>query len=508
MAQLTEIISNFGAGIHQGAPILDLPEGTSIQLKNVAIKNKQYISNRKGYVKFSRDVIKSGGIAQPITGLYEYNYGNTKRLLVTVGNTLYLYNPTTHVYTSSGRTITTGYKQHFIKHYNNIIMYNGVDTPIYFDGSAFGLVNNAPIGNFMESYTGHLFSSNNDNKWQVRFSEPYESYQSWPATYQLLISESKFDPMTAFKKINDFIGGLCFSEQNIFTITGTNYKDFAPFPKTSERGCINQEVLQISDGRPIWLDRSGFYTIGESGMPQRFYQLDNIFADVVFNRLSHAWGLKYWGGLNSFEQYLCALTIGTGNTANNYLFVYDYISGGWRFDTKLPCEILANGKDANGNGIVYAVNNNDGWIYQLYNGNSDNGRPIDSSYISYPITMMQMLGPASVNKDKIFEEVEIWYWSEFAGSFDIMAITDFEENEYPGSGLMENFEITGDGEPPPQYYFDASESDSHFLRNKRLRKFSVPMGPLDGRSLMLRIDCNEPIQNWEIQKIIVRASEK
>lgn len=508
MPLLKEVIDNFGGGIHQGAPILDIPEGASIQLKNVAIRNGRYLANRAGYKKFSKDLIKSGGIAQPITGLFEYNLEPTRRLLVTIGTKLYLYDPSTHTFSDSGRTITAGHTQHFIKHYNNILMYNAVDTPIYYDGTTFGLVTNAPKGNLMHSYTGHIFSSNNDNYWQIKFSEPYENYQSWPSTYQLLISESKFDRMTALKKVNDFIGMLAFSEEEMFTVTGTNYRDFAPFPKTSNRGCINQEVLQISDGIPIWLDRSGFYTLANNQSPQRFFQLDNIFTDVDYSRIAQAWGLKYAGGINSFEQYLCALTLGSGHASNNYLFVYDYVSGGWRYDTNLPCDILANGKDSNGNNIVYAANNSDGWIYQIYTGESNDGKAIPSSYISYPITMRQELGPAAPNIDKSFREVEIWYWSKYGGSFDIMVVTDFEGNEYPGSGLMQNFEITGEGEPPPHYFWDSMKSTTHFLRRKTLRRINVPIGPLDGRSIMIRIDCNEPVQNWEIQKIIVTAQAK
>uniref|UniRef100_A0A6H1ZH83 Uncharacterized protein n=1 Tax=viral metagenome TaxID=1070528 RepID=A0A6H1ZH83_9ZZZZ len=506
MALLTEVIDNFGGGIHHGSPTIDLPENTSIQLKNIAIKNRTYISNRKGFTRFSRSRIRVGGIEQPISGLFEYNYEGTKTLLVTAGTKLYTYNTTTHTYTDSGITITTGYKQHFLKHYENIIMYNGVDTPVYYDGTSFTELSNAPTGNFMESYTGTIFASTNDNYMKVQFSKDYGSFTEWPGTYNQLVSESKFDRMRAFKKVNDFIGGLAFSDEEAYTLSGSNLNDYVFLPLFRGNGCLNQEVLQIEDGIPIWLNRKGFHTL-DSRKPIRFNQLDNVFTDVQMGQFDNAWAVKYWGGLNSFPQYLCALTLGNGQTVNNYIFKYDYVSGGWTYDTGMPCKILANGKDSDDNEILYGVNN-DGWIYQLYDGESDYEKAISSSYISYPVTFRQELGKAAPYKEKQLQEIEIWYRSKYDGQFDVMVVGDFDGNEFPGSGVMQSCTIEGEGDPPSHYYFDAMESTSHFLRNKVAKHFSISPGNISGRSFGIRIDCNDPAQDWEILKIIIKASEK
>ena len=182
---ILETINNFGGGVYTGESVTGMPDGTSILLRNIEIRNKRYIGNRKGFVRYTKDLIKTdyGKIIQPITGLCEYNYGGTKRLIVTAGSKVYLYNPSTGVYTDTGQAVTSGYVQHFVKFQEYIILYNGIDRPLAYNGTTWTTLSTAPICSIAEAYMGNLFVNTVSSPARMDFSNDYDP-TTWDAALE------------------------------------------------------------------------------------------------------------------------------------------------------------------------------------------------------------------------------------------------------------------------------------------------------------------------------------
>jgi len=501
-----EVIKDFSKGMWYGSAVTDYPVGTSTLLRNVCIKQGQYIGSRAGFEKYTRDKIFVNNEMQPITGICEYNKGSTRVLIVTAGTKVYTYDHDSGAFTDVGLTITAGHKQHFVKFYDSIIMYNGVDLPVRYNGTTWTILASAPISPFMASYRGNLFARDADYEDMVRWSD-FADPTTWDADNDDMVSDCVTDPIIAIRKVKDTIGALALSEEELWMLMGGSASSFAFYPLASGVGAVCSEPLQVVNGIPIWLDEDGFYTLSGSETninPVRFSQLDSVFTDVDMSRIDKAWGITYKGGLNRNKQYLCGLTIGTGLSKNNYIFSYDFGSGGWRYDTNMPCDVFCHGKDSNGRQVIYAASN-DGWVYKMYTGTSDNGKEIACSYISYPIYFKQMIGDKGVALIKNTEELGVWYRSKYPSEMQIMVTSDFLGETFPNEGDTETITLEAGGDPPTQYELDTMESESHFLRLQYANYFSIPLS-LSGNYFQIRITCNDPNQDWDIYQMCLKGN--
>lgn len=506
-----EIIDNFSAGIFDGDAVTDLPSNASLMLRNIVIKNGRYIGNRPGYEKFTLNKIIVNNVQKIITGFHQYSDGTTTTYIVTAGGKVYTYNATTATFTDTGQTYTetsadkTVYN-HFVKHYHYVVMYNGVDQPIYFDGTSWATLGNAPICSMMEHYSGAMFANDASDKIALLFSDDYASFTDWPASYFRDVTDSREDAVVAFRKVNDYIGGLLLSENNVYGLSGTVRSNYITLIKATNVGCVSHESFHVMNGMPIWLDEDGFYTLDENYTPVRFYQLDNMFSSFDYARKATAWGVVYKGWPGVSKQYLCAVTMGSGHTNNNQMFAYDYKTSGWRYDTNVPSDILTLGKDSNGRQILFGAGNDSYHVYKLYTGTSDDGEGINCAYISYPVSFKQALQIKHSDKAmKVVDRIEIWYRSKYGGNFDILVTSDFKGDTYPATGVFESVSLENEGSVPAQYEMELAENESHYLKLKYANKVQFDISPLEGRFFQVRINCNDANQDWEIYQIALRG---
>lgn len=510
MPIINEVVSNFGRGMYHASPITDMIEGGSTLLRNVAIIQGRYIGNRKGFKKYTTELIMHDNIVMQITGIHQYDNGTTKELIVTAGTKVYIWNSDTLSYTEqSGITITAGYKQHFVDYYDSVVMYNGVDRPLAYNGKTWSVVTNAPIGVFMEPYRGNLFAADKDNRDRILFSN-YVSLNTWDSTDFDTVSENRFnDPMMALRKVSDTVGALAASKNGIWTLQGGSEESFAFYPLATGVGCISHETMKCQNKMAIWLDEDGFYRLADISEDSssgkiaavRFRELDGIMGMVDYGRITSAWAEMRKGSENELRQYMCGLTIGSGKSSNNYLFVYDMGSGGWRYDIGLPCDIITTARDDNDMEIVLATNNKDGYVYQLYDDTSDNGSAISACYISPPVCGRQMLGDAAPRVKKRLASIEIWYRSKYENNVKLLITADTTGGTFPSNGTPQSRTFLAEGSAPYQYEYDTIESSSHFLLDKYARRMEIPVG-LDGYYFQLKIDNNSGIQDWVIYQIV------
>ena len=504
-----ENLGQFNLGMFHGLSITNLPDGAATLMRNVRIKQNAHLGSRLGHKIFSKDVIKSGINTVPIDGLFEYNFGTTQKLIVVAGGKIYLYESTTGVFTDTAVTVTSGKRCHFVEFYDSIVITNGVDLPVRYNGSAWtNLTPPTPatesqvIFKFGTVYNGNLYMNDVNRPDRIWYCADYD-LTSWPDTNYHLVPFSKYDDITAMGAINEDTGALIFSKHGIWNLVGRGQYNTAPFLYALGIGSVAHETLKINNGIPIWLDEDGFYTKGQNSMPERFRQLDSVFQTINMSRLTSAWAIQYKGQHDTGKQYWCALTLGDNSTINDYIFVYDYNSGGWYYYTNLPCKILVKGRDSNDRELIYSVSN-DGWIYQLDIEVSDRNKAISAMVITRPFSFRQMLGEFSKKFIKNLNYLHVFYRSKYPGSFNFMVTSDFTGTTFPNGGTEKAVVIQGEGAAPAQYELDTVESTTHFLIPKNAQYLKIPTS-IRGRDLQVRITCNDIAQDWDIFDIIAEG---
>lgn len=507
MPIINEVINNFGRGMYHANPITDMPEGSSTLMRNIALRQSQYIGNRKGHTKYTKNLIKENNQTQPISGIHQYDNGSTKTLIVTSGTKVYIYDTSTEQYTEqAGVTVTTGYKQHFVNYYDSVIMYNGVDRPLRYNGTAWSELTNAPIGVFMEPYRGNLFAADNDNRDRVSFSELSDP-TTWNAADFDTVSENRLnDQMISLRKVSELYGAIALSKNEIWTLQGGSQSSFAFYPFATGTGSVSHESFHVPKGIPVWLDEDGFHTIGQMGA-ERFSELDSIMGMIDQSRIGSAWGTQYKGSLNESTKYLCGLTIGEDNTSNNQISVLDIKSKAWSYDTMLPCDIITRARDSNDKEIILGCNNTDGYVYQLYTGISDDGKAIPASWISYPVSGRQMLGDAGIRVSKYLKSIDIWYRSKYLNTPQALITADMVGGTFPPNGVPQAVTFEAETESPYQYSADSIDSAAHILNLKYAKRLHLSVG-LDGYYFQLRLDNFDGLQDWEIYAVVFNMAVK
>ena len=497
-----ENLGQFNLGMFHGLSITNLPDGAATVMRNVRIKQGAHVGSRLGSKLYSKDVIKSGLNVMPIDGFYEYNYGTTKYLILAANGKVYAYYPSTGTFTETGGIMNAGVRCHFVEFFDSIIISNGVNSPVRFDGTTFTTLSPQVNFTFGAVYNGNLYTNDPTRPDKVWYCADYD-VTNWPDTNFHYVPFSKYDGVTGIKAINEDTGALIFSKHGIWNLTGRGQYNTAAFLYSFGVGSVAHETIQVNNGIPIWLDEDGFYTFDEKGMPNRFRQLDSVFQTIDMSRLTSAWSVQYKGQHDTGKQYWCSLTLGDNSVINDYIFVYDYNSGGWYYYTNLPCDVLVKGRDSNDKELIYSISN-DGKIYQLDTGISDQNKAISALIITRPFSFRQSIEGISQKYIKNLNYLHVFYRSKYPGDLNFMVTTDFTGTTFPAGGTEKVVAMEGEGVAPAQYELDTVESTTHFLLQKRASYRKIPIG-CRGRNFQVRITCNAIAQDWDIFDIIAEG---
>ena len=271
-----------------------------------------------------------------------------------------------------------------------IIAVDGNNVPAIWDNNIYTALEDCPAdvngSEFVVNFKNQLFFAKSN---LVTFTSPYSDDDFSPATGSGVISVGS--DVTSMSVFRDQL--IIFTENSIFKLVGNTISDFALQPITVDIGCINPDTVQEIGGDLIFLAPDGLRLlsatdrIGDFGLAVISKTIQKTATDLINSSQSYSSIL-----IRSKSQYRIFgynFNLPKGNS-KGIIGVQFAGQGGdamqWA-ETKGIKSFVSDSRFHNGiETIVFA--NEDGYLYQLEDGNSFDGEDIEATYATpfMPIT--------------------------------------------------------------------------------------------------------------------------
>lgn len=347
----------------------------------------------KGYAKRLSSQISGN---PTVTGVYEYKKrgsSNERYFLVTAGTKVYKDEAGT--LSDLGATITTDAFTQFVTFNNVVVIMNGVDSPLYFDGTTCAtetmtdpdsIWNNA-TPSFATVFRNRLFYSGDPAK-------PYRIWTPRPGTHNNFdnslstvdafdVSVGDGEQVTAIVPLSkDFMAVYKFG--SIFRLSGS-----APFGSSTDAFVLQEVSREIGCVAPrtaikvgkdhYFLSKNGFkklstvFEYGDVRDADPSYAAKDSFSEINYDEdyIKNAFAVYV-----SKERHIY-LHVPTGsNTQNNQVYVHDVVTGAImpRSGITASCGVIYDRQ--------YYTGSYDGWTYKQIFGDNYDGSAIPSHWYS------------------------------------------------------------------------------------------------------------------------------
>ena len=358
-------------GIIRATSVDDIlvPENTCQFSQNLNFDNIGVVKLRKGITKIGA-TIESG---KAVLGMANYvnNAGTNYKLLAKLDTNVYAYNGSSWASVRSGLTSTS--KMRTTNFVDYTFMVNGnanQDCATYAGSGSFGTTNVAdlPAGDFIENYRSRIWVADSSSD-KVYYSNVVTTSNTITGgTSFIQVSPQDGESITALKRHPSAL--LVFKQNHIYRIFSLNSTD--PDPAIT-RGTYSQEsVVEAKDGI-YYHHSSGFYKFNYSGEQ---IEISKPIDDIVKAIPRAYWG-NISGGTDDDHIYwsIGDITL-DGVDYKNFVVRYTISTQIWTHYS-YAVEIRSFAKYDNGTTLINVVGDDTGIVYQLNEGTSDNGAPIN-----------------------------------------------------------------------------------------------------------------------------------
>jgi hypothetical protein len=306
-----------------------------------------------------------------------------------------------------------------------IAIVDGTNVPALYDKNIFTALNDAPsdvaAAKFVVNFKNQLFFAK-DNL--ITFTAPYTDNDFTVANGSGTISVgADVTGMIVFRQQL-----IIFTESSIFQLTGNTILDFALQPITLDIGCVDEDTIQEVGGDVMFLAPdglrllSGTDRIGDFGLAvvsksiqkevTDFVNTNTSFTSVVIRGKSQ---YRILGYNNNIAEANAQGILGTQMA----------VQGGegmaWADLRGIRAYVADSRFFQNSETIVFA--NNDGYLYQMEQDNSFDGKNIESSFATpyLPITDPRVR--------KTFYKMFLYTDPQGSVSFDMSLKLDFDQKD-------------------------------------------------------------------------------
>lgn len=306
-----------------------------------------------------------------------------------------------------------------------IAIVDGTNVPALYDKNIFTALNDAPsdvsAAEFVVNFKNQLFFAK-DNI--VTFTAPYTDNDFTAANGSGTISVgADVTGMAVFRQQL-----IIFTESSIFQLVGNTIADFALQPITLDIGCVDEDTIQEVGGDVMFLapdglrllsgtDRIGDFGLAVVSKPIQKEVTDFVTANTSFTSVVIRGKSQYRIlGYNN--------NIAEGN-AQGILGTQMAVQGGegmaWADLRGIRAYVADSRFFQNSETIVFA--NNDGYLYQMEQGNSFDSENIESSFATpfMPITDPRVR--------KTFYKMFLYTDPQGSVSFDMSLKLDFDQKD-------------------------------------------------------------------------------
>lgn len=318
-----------------------------------------------------------------IKGMWQFldsGTGTNDRLVVVVNTVLYYL--LAGVWTSKRTGLTADTKARFTSFVDFLWMVNNTEATAVWDGSASafstsGNALSAPIGKFIENFKNrvwiaHLGSTGFPSR--ITYSSvPDSSTQVvlWSGTDSSFIDVSPGDgeDITAIKRFSKIL--WVFKNNFMYPIYSINESE--PDPRIFV-GTYSQESVTVSKDGMYWHHPSGIYRLreGESSPKEISKPIYGIIKNVTLANYSET---ASWTDDDHVFTYLGNVTLDSGLTISNCVVRWTISTEVWTIYS-YPVPFVAGAQYNDGSTISRVVGDNNGKVYTIDSGITDNGTPI------------------------------------------------------------------------------------------------------------------------------------
>jgi hypothetical protein len=332
-------------------------------------------------------------------------------------------------WTSKRTGLTSGAKARFTDLLNITFMVNGVDATATWDGNpsdsfvTSGSATGAPIGKFIETFTGRVWIAGN----ATYPDRLYWSTKSLPAVTQTVtwstdpttgtqwgdISPNDGQNITALKKYQNML--LVFKQDRIYKVQNISTVDQDPAYVV---GTYSQEsVVETKEGL-FFHHSSGFYKYNV------YHLLEEISVPIldIIRAIPASAYSSVAGWIDPLDADHINWSVGTvtygGTTYQNMVVRYRLSTQVWTHRS-YPVQFLCSGRYTDGTTLYNVVGGTNGKTYQYNLGTTDDGTPISYSLIHRWENIDGLLSTRKVIQTMLF-------------------------NHYGGAGTNVNYQVEGD----------------------------------------------------------------
>jgi hypothetical protein len=363
-------IQDFSGGLIDAVDRHLIPDNASYDCQNFICETIGRLRKRRGQSRLNGTSLG----ASAIQGLYSYYKESGARHLICAHNgIIYRWDTTSSTWVSVQSGLSTSAQMFFESCANYMVAFNGVSTPVKWDGTTASVLANAPTdGQYPTLHKEKLFVAPSGSPSQVWWSTSFYPEQ-WPSVNYWSFNEGDGDSITCLKP---YMGELIiFKRRSIHTLRGSSVDDFRSDTLERQVGAVGHRACALAG---IYL-----YFVGDEGI----YRFNGMTATNISNikiprywedSINHATidkaAVAYWNGLLWF-----ALP-GTGSTYNNVLIIYDPTTESFWPMSGINAQCFQQHSPTNSGAILYSGDAVAGYVNQQDTGDNDFTSTIVSAY--------------------------------------------------------------------------------------------------------------------------------
>ena len=346
-------------GLFSNLPASEIGSNQAQDMSNVIVQPGGILKTREGRAKLNSTVIS----AYPITGIYTYyKAAGTKQLICACDTNLYKWVSPNWTSIKSGLTTSKDFEFETILDY--LIMMNGTDADLKYDGTTVAAIGGSPpVGKYPVEHYSCLFMVEAADKSKVRFSD-VGNFDSWPSTRYFYFTRDDGYDIVRILKFKGVL--LVFKEGSLQALLGNDTDNFERYTYDPYKGAVaSRSIVQVGDS-VYYLNRYGVDRFNGIGVGETIsFPIENLINGVNGDYIQNSVAWE--------DQGLYKLIVPYGaSTVPNLGLIYDTRTNLWFrwVDYKLSC--VTKYKDST---LVrtYGGDPETGFVRELDTGNTDDG---------------------------------------------------------------------------------------------------------------------------------------
>ncbi len=374
---------NFGGGLNTKYSNNEIGDNESPDLLNVNFDQNGAVVKRRGFIPLNSQHIDSNAIMSLIP--FEKSDGS-RYLVACSGTSVYSWDWNALAWTA----IKTGLSGNGVKFtgsvYNDVLyLWNGVDTPMTWDGSTFGALSYPPGSCAYAVVSGNRMYAAGD---PLARSRLYYSTADDPTDWNATSTEGGFididtndgDIITGLALLLDSV--VIFKRKSIWVLKGADPAYYTLIAAHAGVGCVSHWTIQNVLNNLVFLSEDGVYAFNGTGVTL----LSDKIGPSLIGTGGHT-GLN-WKDIGNAEatvyQWKYWLSVPTGlSSTNDALYLYHYLSPAWTvYDLKRASFAVMRPELSTDAPTLYGGDAGDGFVYEEATTDADNSAPIDAYFLT------------------------------------------------------------------------------------------------------------------------------